>query len=367
MTDNPILLHRMARNYLTCVYPFPPELGPEHLDTPDRAQVFAGLQVLHRAMRDLYEAFSRVEVSSDKAVSDEEYCWKTLEGTGLLLWTLGTLGERIDGPRGTELAVRKAALHTSVPGRRIRDIQPILLGMQAAGFRLSFLDADGAPCAGGWKGCEMVGLGWTKTPAEADALWAALAYFSRAVDIRRPGVPLQAFQRADFRALLPGGNPAALPYTFEEALGTLDSKTAALWREMADYLAGEYRKYVPFFRHPDLRRRTWAINYDTRPKGYGLFSLYGDDEGFRVRMAFKKGGRAYVLAHIDELSSRMQEMFLNRITCVDCKHCGKHEFYAHSDHVHKLCAGAWFYSLHLEPEDMPSVKRLIAIHVAHLR
>ena len=367
MTDNPILLHRMARNYLACVYPFPPELRPEHLDTPDREQVFAGLHYLHRAIRDLYEAFSRVEVVSDKAVSDEDYCWKTLEATGLLLWTMGAQGERIDGPRGTELVVSKPALQSAVPGRKIRELASVLPGMQAAGFNLSLLLADGTTCTGGWKGCDMVGLGRPKSPAEADALWAALAFFARAVDVRRSGVPLQAFQRADYRSLLPGGSPAGLPYTLEEALSTLDSRTAALWREMAGYLAREYPRYVPFFRHPDLRRRTWVVNYDTRAKGYGLFSLYGEEEGFRVRMALKKAGRAYVLEHIGELSSRMQEMFLSRITCTDCKHCGQHEFYPHGDHVHRLCAGAWFYSLHLEPEDLPSVKQLIAIHVSHLR
>lgn len=367
MTDNPILLHHMARNYLACVYPVPPELRPEHLDTPDREQVFAGLQFLHRAIHDLYEAFSHVEAVSEKAASDEDFCWKTLEVTVVLLWTLGVQGERIDGPQGTELRVKKSSLYSSVPGRKIKDITSVLLGMQAAGFSLSFMNADGTTCTGGWKRCEMVGLGWKKTPAEADALWAALAFFARHVDIRQPGVPFEAFQRADFRSLLPGGNPAALPYTFDEALGTLDSKTATLWREMADYLARKYPKYVPFFRHPDLRRRTWVINYDTQAKGYGLFSLYGEEGGFRVRMALKKAGRDYVLEHIGEFSPRMQEMFLNRITCTDCKHCGKHEFYPHGDHVHKLCAGAWFYSLHLEPEDLPSVKQLIAIHVSHLR
>ena len=65
MADNPILLHRMARNYLACVYPFPRELRPEHLDTPDREQVFAGLQFLHRTIHDLYEAFRHVEAESE--------------------------------------------------------------------------------------------------------------------------------------------------------------------------------------------------------------------------------------------------------------------------------------------------------------
>jgi len=95
MPDDSILLHRMARNYLACVYPFPPELRLEHLDTPNRKQVYAGLQLLHRVIRDLYEAFSRVEAMSDKAVSDEDYCWKTLEGSGFLLWVLGATGERV--------------------------------------------------------------------------------------------------------------------------------------------------------------------------------------------------------------------------------------------------------------------------------
>ena len=367
MTDSLILLHRMARNYLACIYPFPPELCSEHLDTPDREQVFAGLQLLHQAIHDLYEAFSRVETVSEKAVSDEDYCWKTLEGSSFLLWIFGAVGERISGPQGPELRVKKSDLTSSVPGRKVKVVTSLLDAMQAAGFRLSFWNAEGSACADDWKGCERISLGWQKSPAEADALWTALAFFARKVDIRQPGVPFQAFQRADFRSLLPGGNPVTLPYTFEEALGTLDTETAALWREMAGYLARRYPKYVPFFHHPDLRRRTWVINYDTRAKGYGLFSLYGEEGGFRVRMALKKEGRAYVLEHIGELSPRMQEMFLNRVACMDCKHCGKHEFYPHGDHVHKLCAGAWFYSLHLEPEDLPSVKQLIAIHVTHMR
>ena len=365
--SNHILLHRIAQNYLACVFPFPPELRPEHLDTPDRELVFVGLQFLHHVINSLYKTFGQVEVASEKAVSDADYCWKTLEATGFLLWILGALGAKINGPQGTELRLKKSALNNSVPGRKVKDLTSVLPGMQAAGFSLSFLNADGSTCTGGWKSCELVDLGWQKAPAEGDALWAALAFFARRVNIRLPGVPFEAFQRADFRSLLPGGNPAALPYTFEEALATLDSKTAALWREMTDYLAQKYPKYVPFFRHPDLRRRTWVINYDTQAKGYGLFSLYGEEGGFRVRMALKKDGRAYVLGHISELSPRMQEMFLNRITCIDCKHCGKHEFYPHGDHIHKLCAGTWFFSLHLDPEDLPSVKQLIAIHISHLR
>jgi hypothetical protein len=366
MTEYPILLHRMALNYLACVYPFPLELRPEHLDAPDQELVYTGLHLLHQVIHDLYEAFSHVEVASEKAVTDEDYCRKTLEESEFLLWFFGAMGEKIQGAQGTELRIKKSNLSSSVPGKKVKDVTSILPALQAVGFRLSFLDAAGAICPGGWKRCDMVSLGWQKTPAEADALWAALAFFAGKVDIRQPGVPFQAFQRADFRSLLPGGNLSALPYTFEEALGTLDEKTTVLWREMADYVAQHYPKYVPFFRHPDLRQRSWGINYDTRAKGYGLFSLYGDEEGFHVRMVLKKAGRAYVLGHIDELSPRMQEMFLNRITCVDCKHCGQHEFYPHGDHVHKLCAFAWFYSSHLEPEDMPSAKRLIDIHLSHL-
>jgi len=48
----------MARNNLACVCPFPPKLRPEHLDAPDREQVFAGLHHLHRAIHDLHEAFN---------------------------------------------------------------------------------------------------------------------------------------------------------------------------------------------------------------------------------------------------------------------------------------------------------------------
>ena len=362
-----ILLHRMAANYLACVYPFPTELRPEHLDVPNPGQVFAGLHLLHRLFHDLYLAFTRLEPVNEKAASDEDTCWKTLDGCGLFLWTLGALGERVDSPRGAKLWVQKAALAGSVPGRKVKDIASMQPGLEAAGFRLYFLDSGGGPCAGGWKRCELVGLGWPSNPTEANALWYALEYFARRVDLRQPGVPFAAFLRADFRPLLPGSDPAALPYTIDEAWSALDPATVCLWRAMAGYLASAYPKYVPFFRHPDLRRRTWTVNYDTQAKGYGLFSLYGDDGGFRVRMVLKKSGRAYVLDHIDELSPRMQEMFLNRIPCIDCKHCGQHEFYTHGDHVHKLCAGAWFYSDHLALEDLPSIKRLIAIHVSHLR
>ena len=367
MTDNPFLLQRMARNYLACVYPFPAELKPEHLDVPDQPRLFDGLHRLHRAIQDLYEGFTRLEPASEKALSDEDYCWKVMDGSVFLLWTLGVVGERVEGVQGVEMRAAKPAFATSAPGRKVKEIEAVLPGLHAAGFRLSFLNADGSLCASGWKGCGTVSLGWQGDPAEADGLMSALAYFARRADIRKPGVPFEAFKRADFRCLLPGGDPAAHPYTFEEALSSLDAKTSGLWREMASYLAQTYPKYIPFFRHPDLRRRTWAINYDTQSKGYGLFTLYGEDGGIRLRMAFKKDGRRYVLDHIGELSPRMQEMFLNRIACVDCKHCGEHEFYPHEDHVHKLCAGAWFYSLHLEPEDLPSVQRLIAIHVAHLR
>jgi hypothetical protein len=329
--------------------------------------IFEGLKLLHRAMRDLYTAFSRLEVMSEKAAVDEDTCWKTINGAGLLLWVAGVQGERRDGPQGPELFVKRSALGNPAPGQKINDIDAILPAMQAAGFRLSMRNADNSPCSDGWKRCEQASLGWQKSPAEAEALLDGLAYFARRVNYRQSGVPFLAFQRADFRSLLPGVDPNTLPYTFEEALSTLDCRTATLWREIAGYLEQTYPRYVPFFRHPDLRHRTWAINYDTRPKGYGRFTLYGEEGGFRVRMALKKTGRAYVLGHLNEFTRRFQEMFLERITCVDCKHCGQHEFFTHDDHIHKLCAGTWFYSRYLEPEDIPSVKRLIAIHVSHLR
>src|SRR3989304_1790939 len=98
MTHDPILLHRMARNYLACVYPFPPGLRPEHLEAPDQEQVLAGLHILHRALTGLYQAFNCLERADAKAISDEDYCWKTMEGSTFLLWTMGALGERIAGP-----------------------------------------------------------------------------------------------------------------------------------------------------------------------------------------------------------------------------------------------------------------------------
>ncbi len=364
MRDDPILLHRMARNYLACVYPFPAGLRPEHLRVP---RAFEGLRLLHRAISDVYEAFARVEIADARARSDENYCWKVLDGSAFLLWTMGVLGERGAARPRVDYRVSRAALSTSAPGRRLVDGDAIVSGLSAAGFRLTFLNADGSACASGWKRCQFVSLSWVKDSAQADAVWSALRLFARRVDFRRRGVPFEAFQRADFRSLLPEGDPAVPPYTLDEALQTLDVKTADLWRDMADCLARRYPKYVPFFRHPDLRRRTWAVNYDTHAKGYGLFTLYGEDGGLRVRMALRKTGRAYVLSHIDELSPRMQEMFLERVSCTDCKHCGKHESYAHGDHQHRLCAGAWFYSRHLEREDLPSVQRLIEIHVSHLR
>jgi hypothetical protein len=366
MTDDPILLNRIGGNYLACVYPFPPDLRPEHLQAPDQAKVFTGLRLLHQVVQDLYAAFTHIKAVNEKELSDENYCWKTLEGAGLILWTLGIRGEKVVTPGGSQMRVQKLSLDTCAPGKKIKDISSILPAMQATGGELAFLDADGRHCSGGWKNCDLICLGWEKTEAEVEALWAALRYFARRVDIRQPGIPFQAFQRVDFRSLLPGGNPATLPYTFEEALDTLDAKTSALWRKLADTLGQRYPQYIAFFRHPDLRRRSWVINYDTKAKGYGLFSLYGEEAGFRVRMAFKKNGRLYVLGHISELSPRMQEMFLERVTCIDCKHCGQHEYFTHGDHIHKLCAGAWFYSGYLEEEDLPSVERLIAIHVAHL-
>jgi hypothetical protein len=364
-----LLLYRMARNYSACMVPIPDELAPVHLPVPDEAQqtVYEGLLCLHGVIASLYDLFATWPKPDEKEASDERTCYQAIEGPVVLLWGLGVAGCLSSGPDGAEWIVDKAELRKVTPARRLKNLAAVVPALERVGFAFACYDADGSVCTRGLSRCASAALRYVADPARSEALLCALAFYARCLDLNEGDAGWVAFARADYRVLVSGADPAARSYTEAEALRTMDPATAALWHDLARYTAERYPHYVQAFRIPSLRHRCWTADYTTTGKGYGIWSTYGDAGGFRVRMVFRPKGRAYLLEHLDELSPKMQEAFLNGTSCRDCKSCGEHLMYLHGDHVHKLCKAAWFYSPYLEAEDMASVERMVDIQVAHLR
>jgi hypothetical protein len=139
-----------------------------------------------------------------------------------------------------------------------------------------------------------------------------------------------------------------------------------MWHEIMAFTAARYPQYRPYIRVPRLRSRGWLADFSTTGKDYGTWTIIGEEGGFWMRIAPKAQGYQYILTHIDQFSPRFQEIYLNCSACSDCTHCGKHFFFQHGDHVHRLCKGPWFYSPHLRPEDIADIERLIDIHLANL-
>lgn len=74
--------------------------------------------------------------------------------------------------------------------------------------------------------------------------------------------------------------------------------------------------------------------------------------------------RSNLLEHIGDLSPQFQETYLDSVACKDCTRCGKHFFYTHGDHVHRLCKSPWHFSPYLSIEDLPDIERLIDLRLA---
>jgi len=85
----------------------------------------------------------------------------------------------------------------------------------------------------------------------------------------------------------------------------------------------------------------------------------------QIRIVLIEGTINNMLKHVEELSPHFQESYLNAVACKDCSHCGKHVFYTHKDHIHKLCKSPWFISPYLQTEDLPDIERLIDFRLAN--
>ncbi len=369
-TTSEILIHRMARNYLLCLADFPPDLKPEHLPVPAEEQtaLFDGLHSLYAAIQGIYHYFAGLPVSPETAGSwsEDEYCWKAIEGPVKILWGLGTVGRLAAGPDGVELCANKAELDLALKSRGFKAPAPSFAALEALGFLIDYRGPDGQKTPGGYKKSSAIHF---SAPESNEVFLRALIVYAACFPVIKNGKPIEIFLRADFRPLLPGYT-VALPHISlekEEIDRTLEPRTREMWDEIGQFTAHRYPKYRPFYRVPRLRHRGWAIDYSATGKDYGLWSIFGDEQGLRLRMVLRPKGYQYLLDHIDALSPRYQEIFLNRCACTDCIRCGKHRFYQHGDHVHRLCKGPWFYSPCLEQEDLPDIERLIDIHVTHLK
>ncbi len=365
ISDN--LLHSLAQNYLACLADFPADLQPEHLDVPDGEQVavFTGLIAFRLVIGNIYTYFARLAASGDRWL-DREICYRAIEAPVKLLWALGAAGQLVQSPDGLDLLASRADLDRVTRLRSLKDPAAAFAVLEAVGFRIDYRSADGLSCPGGFKKCAAAAV---RYPDQNEALLRALAYYAAHMPVVKNGTPFEIFLRADFRPLLPGYAVYLphLPADEGEVIRTFDPVTREMWLEITRWAASRFPQYRAFYRVPRLRNRGWLADYSAKGKDYGLWTFIGEDGGLRVRMVLKPKGYRYSLEHIDELSPRFQELYLNCCACRDCIHCGKHIFFAHGDHLHRLCKGPWFYSPYLHPEDLPDVERLIDIHIANLK
>ncbi len=369
-TTSEILIHRMARNYLLCLAVFPPELKQEHLAVPtgEQAALFTGLHSLHAAIQAIYQYFADLPVNAETPASwaEDEYCWKAIEAPVKLLWVLGTVGQITAGPDSAELRANRAVLDLALKTRGFKAAAPAFAVLEAQGFIIDYRSPDGQKCPEGYKKCSNISF---SDPEHDESFLRALIVYAACFPAIKNGKPMEIFLRADFRPLLPDYRIEMPHITLdeEEIERALDPQTWAMWIEIGQFAACRYPKYRPFYRTPRLRHRGWAVDYSATGKDYGLWSIFGDDQGLRLRMVLRPKGYQYLLDHIDDLSPRYQEIFLNCCACSDCIRCGKHRFYQHGDHVHRLCKGPWYYSPCIEREDLPDIERLIDIHIANLK
>jgi hypothetical protein len=89
-------------------------------------------------------------------------------------------------------------------------------------------------------------------------------------------------------------------------------------------------------------RFPFRVHYYTKDSDYGLWSIFVEEEGLSVRIVFNDKSLLILLANIEELLPDFQESYMTHVACKDCVHCGKHVFYTHGDHVHRLCKSPWW-------------------------
>jgi hypothetical protein len=365
MDGNPSnVIHNMAQNYRVFLADFPSDLKPEHLDVPNGEQVstFEGLLTLHTVIGIIYEYFSLL-VPDDKHWEDREYCYQAIEGSVKLLWAMSAFGQLIQGSDGLELRLSREVLDPALKKCKCKDPVKAFGVLEAVGFKLAYSGVDGFPSSGGYKKCATIAL---RYPGQNDPLLRAMAYYSARLPEKKSGrkekgIIFEVFLRADFRPLLPGYtfHMPHLPATEEEVTRTLSPKILEVWNELTKFMTDHYPQYQLYFRVPFPRGRRWAADYSNKDNDYGLWSIFTYEEGLTVRIVLIEGTVNNMLEHVGELSPHFQESYLNAVACKDCSHCGKHVFYTHKDHVHRLCKSPWFISPYLHLEDLPDIERLI--------
>jgi hypothetical protein len=132
-------------------------------------------------------------------------------------------------------------------------------------------------------------------------------------------------------------------------------------------MASHYPQCRLYFRVPRVRNRGWVADYSVKDNDYGLYSIFIEEGGLYVRIVMIDNTIQNMLEHVAELSPQFQENYLNAVACKDCVRCGKHVFYTHGDHVHRLCKSPWFISPHLKLEDLPDIERLIDFRLANVK
>lgn len=363
-----IPIQSIAKNYCLCLADFPLKLKPGHLDVlpEERSSVFTGLSILRAVIGDIYDHFASLTITSGRW-SDREYCYQSIEGPVKLLWALGVSGQLIQGSDGLELKSNRADLEQAMKRCAGKDLAGSFEVLKTVGFKPVYLADDDLLSTGGYKKCTTVAV---RYPASNEPLLRALVYYAARLPQNKStkkGILFDVFLRADFRPLLPDYtyHMPHLPADEEEVTRTFDPMTLEIWKELTSYMASHYPQYQVYFRVPFPRGRHWVTDFSDKDNDYGLWSIFTDDKGISVRIVFDDENVHHMIEHIKDLSPRFQEVYLDTVKCKDCVHCGKHIFYPHGDHVHRLCRKPWFAPPFISPEDLPDIERLIDLRLVN--
>lgn len=181
----------IAQNYRLFLVDFPTELQPEHLDVPEDEQtlLFAGLPILHTIIGGIYDYFAHLTPIDDAHWSDEEYCYRAIEGPVKLLWALGTAGRLVEGPDGPEIKADRPSLDAVLKRCSIKEPKAALGVLETVGLAFTYRGADGLPCTGGYKKCTDVALCKSPWYFSPHLSLEALPDIERLVDLRLADVP----------------------------------------------------------------------------------------------------------------------------------------------------------------------------------
>ncbi len=363
--ENPILIRSLARYYLLFMVDFPPELKPEHLKTPEADKVFSGLQRFQAVVRDIYTYFLSFTPKGPRW-EDVNACAVAIEGPLRLLWALGVSGEIVSTPEGAALKAGRENLDPAFKHCGLKDPNQALAVLSAVGFDLLLYDENQQPVRGNYKKCSIVQL---RYPAENEPLLLALVYYAARLPRKtstKKSIIYEVFYRADLRPLLPGYkfHMPHLPASEAEVTKTFHPENMSLWRDLTRYMSIRYPQYRLFFRVPRIRHRCWVADYSTKDNDYGEWSMVIEEDSLSVRIVFNETTLSALWEHFGELTPDFQEKYLGVVRCKDCVKCGKHIYYQHGDHTHRLCKSPWFASPPLRLEDLPDIQVLLDCRLA---